>query len=54
MVRILFPPAASRESADSAKVRAAIPFALLLIAGELAKGFGIIPAQASVKEAALL
>jgi len=27
---------------------------LLLIAGELAKGFGIIPAQATVKEAALL
>jgi hypothetical protein len=39
------------EGADSAKVRAAIPFALLLIAGELAKAFGIIPQYAAVAEA---
>lgn len=41
------------EGADSAKGRAAIPFALLLIAGELAKGFGIIPGRAPVKEAVI-
>jgi len=39
------------DGADSVKRRAAIPFALLLIAGELAKGFGIIPEKAPVQEA---
>lgn len=39
------------DGADSARLRAAIPFALLLIAGELAKGFGILPEEASVNEA---
>ena len=32
-------------------VRAAIPFALLLIAGELAKSFGLIPASTAVEDA---
>ena len=37
--------------ADSAVARAAIPFALLLIAGELAKAFDILPRQAAVNDA---
>jgi len=36
---------------DSATVRAAMPLALLMIAGELAKNFGLIPAATAVKEA---
>jgi hypothetical protein len=36
---------------DSALIRAAVPLALLLIAGELAKGFGIVPATVPVKDA---
>lgn len=46
---------ASREiagtNADSGVTRAAIPFAVLLIAGELAKALGILPAQAAVSDA---
>jgi hypothetical protein len=41
------------EASDSAKVRAAIPFALLLIAGELAKSFGIIPTWATLRESVI-
>jgi hypothetical protein len=37
--------------ADSAVARAAIPFALLLIAGELAKAFDILPKPAAVSDA---
>jgi hypothetical protein len=36
---------------DSAIVRAAMPLALLIIAGELAKSFGLIPGTTAVKEA---
>ena len=36
---------------DSALIRAAIPLALLMIAGEMAKGFGVIPASVPVQEA---
>jgi hypothetical protein len=39
------------EGADSAKLRAATIFALLLIAGELAKAFGLIPRNAAVQNA---
>jgi hypothetical protein len=39
------------DAADGATVRAATPFALLLIAGELAKGFGLIPPSTAVEEA---
>jgi hypothetical protein len=40
--------------ADGAKLRAAIPFALLLIAGEMAKAFGIIPnCSATVRDAVM-
>ncbi len=35
---------------DSATVRAALPLALLLIGGELAKSFGVIPAAAAVQD----
>jgi hypothetical protein len=38
---------------DSAIVRAAMPLALLMIAGELAKSFGLIPGVAAVKDAVL-
>ena len=38
-------------SPDGATVRAAIPFALLLVAGELAVSFGLVPAETPVKEA---
>ncbi|MBI1209752.1 MAG: DUF927 domain-containing protein [Azospirillum sp.] len=34
--------------ADSARVRAALPFALLFVAGELAKALGVIPSSAAV------
>lgn len=47
--------AAARElagdRADSARVRAAVPLALLLVAGKLAKRFGILPASAPVEDA---
>ena len=36
---------------DSARLRAAAPFGLLLVAGELAKVFGLLPASAQVSEA---
>jgi hypothetical protein len=36
--------------AQSAKIRAATPLALLLIAGQLAQSFGILPADAKVRE----
>jgi hypothetical protein len=39
------------ESADSTEVRAATPFALLLVAGKLATGFEIIPEEATVEDA---
>ena len=39
------------DGADSATVRAATPFALLLIGGELAKSFCLIPATTAVREA---
>lgn len=39
------------DSVDSAKVRASIPFALLLIAGELGKALGIIPECAAITDA---
>lgn len=39
------------EDADSATIRAATPLALLLICGELAKSFGLIPQAALVQEA---
>jgi len=39
------------QEADSARIRAAIPFALLLISGQLAKSFGLIPGEAAVSEA---
>jgi hypothetical protein len=39
------------ENADSAIVRAAVPLALLMIAGEVAKSFDLIPAATAVKEA---
>jgi hypothetical protein len=39
------------EDKDSAIVRAAVPLALLMIAGELAKNFGLIPSTTAVKEA---
>lgn len=39
--------------ADSAIVRSAMPFAVLLTAGELAKALGIIPSHAEVDEAVL-
>jgi hypothetical protein len=46
---------ASREiagaNADSARTRAANPFALLLIAGELAKALGILPQETWVRQA---
>ena len=42
---------AGGETSDSATVRAAVPLALLMIAGEMAKGFGIIPAGVPVKDA---
>jgi hypothetical protein len=37
--------------ADSARIRAALPFALLLTAGELAKAFGLIPEHTGVADA---
>jgi hypothetical protein len=37
--------------ADSARLRAALPFGILLIAGELAKALGILPASTPVGEA---
>jgi len=37
--------------ADGAKIRAAIPFALLLVSGELARQFGILPQTTSVRTA---
>ncbi len=37
--------------ADSARLRAALPFGLLLVAGELAKAFAILPASTPVSEA---
>ncbi|MBF0561008.1 MAG: hypothetical protein HQL37_03110 [Alphaproteobacteria bacterium] len=37
------------QGSDSARVRAAQPFALLLVAGELAKSFAVIPAIADIK-----
>jgi hypothetical protein len=37
--------------ADGAKIRAAIPFAVLLIAGALAQEFGILPAEANMADA---
>src|SRR5205085_7679595 len=39
------------EEADSARIRAAMPFALLCIAGQLAKTFRLIHGEAAVKEA---
>ena len=39
------------EEADSGHVRAAMPFAFLLIAGQLAKRFGLIPERAGISEA---
>jgi hypothetical protein len=39
------------DDADSAKLRAAIPFALLWVAGELAKAFSLIPGPAAVSDA---
>jgi hypothetical protein len=39
------------EKADSAGVRAAMPFGLLLTAGELAKAFRLLPAETKVAEA---
>ncbi len=37
--------------ADGAKIRAAIPFAVLLVSGELARQFGILPQTTSVRTA---
>lgn len=42
---------AGGETTDSAIIRAAMPLALLLIAGELAKSFGLLPGTTAVKEA---
>lgn len=42
---------AGGDRTDSATVRAATPLAVLLIAGELARKFGLIPAEAAVAEA---
>jgi hypothetical protein len=42
---------AGGDTSDSATIRAATPFALLLIAGELAKAFGMIPSHTQVQEA---
>jgi hypothetical protein len=39
------------DSTDGAMVRAAVPFALLLVAGEMAVRFGVLPAETRVKEA---
>ena len=39
------------QDSDSARIRAAMPFALLLVAGELAKAFGLLPEEASVADA---
>jgi hypothetical protein len=39
------------KGADSARLRAATPFGLLLVAGELAKAFGLLPASTQVEEA---
>lgn len=39
------------DAADGAMVRAATPFALMLIAGELAKNFGLIPPSIAVTDA---
>jgi hypothetical protein len=37
--------------ADSARLRAALPFGLLLVAGELAKAFGLLPASTPIGKA---
>lgn len=42
---------AGGDNADSAMVRAATPLSLLMIAGELAKTFGLIPSAAAVQNA---
>jgi putative DNA primase/helicase len=39
------------DNVDSATVRAALPLALLIVAGELAKGFGLIPLATPVESA---
>ena len=41
------------EDTDSAIVRAATPLAVLTVAGELAKNFGLIPSTAALKDAVL-
>jgi hypothetical protein len=41
------------EGADSVMIRAATPFALLLTAGEMAKGFGVLPSTADIRGAVL-
>jgi hypothetical protein len=41
------------EDTTGALVRAAVPFALLLVAGELAKAFGVLPSTAGVRQAVL-
>ena len=41
------------EDTAGALVRAAVPFALLLVAGELAKAFGVLPSIADVRNAVL-
>jgi Domain of unknown function (DUF927)/Toprim domain len=42
---------AGNDTTDSATIRAALPLAILMIAGELAKKFGVIPASTSVQGA---
>jgi hypothetical protein len=42
--------AVAGHGADGARMRAAVPFAVLLVAGQLAKGFGILPADTPVSE----
>src|SRR5256885_14727283 len=39
------------DTPDGATVRAAIPFALLLVAGEMAVTFGLVPSETPVKDA---
>ena len=41
----------SGEAADSATIRAATPFALIFVAGELAKSFGLIPKETNLVDA---
>ena len=44
---------AGGDDTDSATVRAALPLALLMIVGELAKSFGLIPSATAVQDAVL-